>query len=162
MIRMLMLLILAVACTTLAFPLLALGQAEGAQRQKANAPSAAQKFRAFLDADWRRWMEEYPEHATDVGFPGQDDRWTDDSPVGIARRKKHLADGLATLKAFHRSDLPPNEQLNFDVYLDLLETASEGLQFGDDPFPLRNVVPRNLWTPITQMGGLQQEAASTA
>ena len=146
----------------LASPLILFGAAKNPQRPDANAQSAAaQKLRAFLEADWRRWMEEYPEHATDVGFPGQDDRWTDDSPAGISRRKKHLADSLATLKAMNRSDLPPSEQLNFDVYLDLLAAASEGLQFGDDPFPLRNVVPRNLWMPITQMGGLQQEAAST-
>ncbi len=150
MIRMLMLLTMTVACTTLAFPLLTFGQAKDSQ-----------KLRAFLDTDWRRWMEEYPEHATHVGFPGQDDRWTDDSPAGIDRRKKHLADSLATLKGIHRGDLPASEQLNFDLYLELLETASEGLQFGDDPFPFRNVVPRNLWMPINQMGGLQQEAADT-
>jgi len=127
----------------------------------ASQSAAAQKFRGFLDADWKRWMEEYPEHATDVGFPGQDDRWTDDSPAGIAQRKKHLAESLATLKSFSRGDLPASEQLNLDVYLDLLATASEGLQYGDDPFPLRNVVPRNLWMPITQMGGIQQYAPST-
>jgi uncharacterized protein (DUF885 family) len=106
-------------------------------------------------------MEEYPEHATDVGYPGQDDRWRDDSPAGIARRKKHLADSLATLKATPRGELPASEQINFEIYLDLLEGANEGLQYGDDPFPLRNVVPRNLCMPITQMGGIQQEAPST-
>ncbi len=177
MIRMLVMLTMTVACATLAFPQLALGRAEDSRQPRASAPSgaaqsgaaeadasqsaAAQKLRAFLEADWRRWMEEYPERATDVGYPGQDDRWTDDSPAGIAHRKKHLADSLATLKAIPRSDLPPSEQLNFDLYLELLETASEGLQFGDDPFPLRNVVPRNLWMPITQMGGIQQKAAGT-
>jgi len=150
MIRMLMLLTMTVACASLAFPPFTLGQAKDPQ-----------KLRAFLEADWRRWMEEYPEHATHVGYPGQDDRWTDDSPVGTGRRKKHLADSLATLKAIPRSDLPPSEQLNFDLYLELLETASEGLQYGDDPFPFRNVVPRNLWMPLNQMGGIQQDAADT-
>jgi uncharacterized protein (DUF885 family) len=163
MIRMLVTLAIASVGATLALPLMAFGAAKDSEQRPNSAvqSAAAQKFRAFLDADWRRWMEEYPEHATDVGYPGQDDRWTDDSPAGIASRKKHLADSLATLKAIPRSELPPSEQLNFDVYLDLLEAASEGLQFGDDPFPLRNVVPRNLWMPITQMGGIQQEAPST-
>jgi uncharacterized protein (DUF885 family) len=178
-----------VSSTLLVLPLLAFGQAKDSQQPGASAPSAtaaengrlkaaateatsashsgadqtvaAQKLRGFLDADWKRWMEEYPEQATDVGYPGQDDRWTDDSPAGIARRKKHLAESLATLKAIPRSDLPPSEQLNFDIYLDLLAGASEGLQFGNDPFPLRNVVPRSLWMPITQMGGIQQQAAET-
>jgi uncharacterized protein (DUF885 family) len=57
--------------------------------------------------------------------------------------------------------LPPSEQLNFNLYLELLETAAEGLQYGDDPFPFRNVVPRNLWMPLNQMGGLQQDAPDT-
>ena len=162
MLRILMMLTAAIAGATLAFPLLAFAQAKDPRQPDANARSgAAQKLRDFLDADWKRWMQEYPENATHVGYPGQNDRWTDDSPDGIARRKTHLADSLATLKTIPRTDLPTTEQLNFDLYLELLETASEGLQFGDDPFPFRNVVPRNLWMPLNQMGGVQQEAADT-
>jgi len=166
MIRSLIMLLTALGGAALVLPLLAFGRANDEPRPDADISSAAQseaaqKFRGFLDADWKRWMEEYPEHATDVGYPGQDDRWTDDSPAGIARRKQHLADSLATLKAIPRSDLPSNEQVNFDIYLDLLGGASEGLQYGDDPFPLRNVVPRNLWMPLTQMGGIQQQAPET-
>jgi uncharacterized protein (DUF885 family) len=160
--RVLIMLAMAFASATLAFPLLSFAQAKNPQKPQASTQSdAAQKLRVFLDADWRRWMEEYPEVATHVGYPGQNDRWTDDSPAGIERRKKHLAESLATLRAIDRSDLPVTEQLNFDLYLELLETASEGLPYGDDPFPFRNVVPRNLWTPLNQMGGLQQDAADT-
>ncbi len=146
----------------LASPLMLFGAAKNPQRPDANAQSAAaQRLRAFLEADWRRWMEEYPEAATWFGYPGQNDRWTDSSPAGIERRKKHLADSLASLKAIHRNDLPPSEQLNFDLYLELLETATEGLQYGDEPFPFRGVTPSNFWMPLTQMGGIQQAAAST-
>ena len=172
--RMLILLAEGVSSAMLVLPLLAFGQAKDSQQRGASGSSAAatspsdaphsaaaQKLRAFFDADWRRWMEEYPEIATHVGYPGQNDRWTDDSPAGIERRKKHLAGSLATLKTISRSDLPAGEQLNFDLYLELLETASESLQYGDDPLAFRNVVPRNLWMPLNQMGGLQQEAADT-
>src|SRR6266852_3401809 len=162
MIRMLMLLALAMGSATLAFPLLSFAQAKDWQQPNPNSQSdATQKFRGFLEADWRRWMQEYPEAATYFGYPGQNDRWTDDSPAGIAGRKKHLVDSLAALKAIHRADLPASEQLNFDLYLELLETANEGLQYGDDPFPFRSVVPRSLWMPLNQMGGLQQEAPET-
>jgi uncharacterized protein (DUF885 family) len=162
MIRLLMLLAITIAGAALAFPLFSFAQAKDPQQPNSSARSeAAQKLRSFLSADWQRWMTEYPEVATHVGFPGQDDRWTDDSPAGIARRKKHLADSLATLKSIQRADLPAGEQLNFDLYLELLETANEGLRYGDDPFPFRNVVPRNLWMPMTQMGGIQQEAPET-
>ena len=67
----------------------------------------ARKFRSYLDADWKRWMEEYPEVATGVGFPGQDARWTDDSASGIERREKHLAESIAqTERGFGAMRLP--------------------------------------------------------
>ena len=40
------------------------------------------KFRAFLDEDWKRAMVDQPEGATWLGFPGQNRRWTDNSPRG--------------------------------------------------------------------------------
>ncbi len=167
MIRSFTIVAAAISGATLVLPLLAFGQAKDSQQPNANASSAAvqseaaRQLRALLEADWRSWMTEYPEVATHVGFLGQDDRWTDDSSAGIARRKKHLVDSLATLKSIHRADLSAGGQLNFDLYLELLETANEGLQYGDDPFPFRNVVPRNLWMPLNQMGGIQQEAPET-
>jgi uncharacterized protein (DUF885 family) len=154
------LIILAIAASASSFfPLLVFGQA--AESHSGASAAATKKFRAFLEGDWQRWLREYPEVATAVGYLGQDDRWTDDSEQGIERRKKHLAESLTALKALQRTALPANEQLNFDLYLELLETAQQGLQYGDDPFPFRNVVPHNLWMPLSQMGGIQQEAAST-
>src|SRR3984893_15702183 len=181
MIRSLAVLVAAISGATLVLPLLAFGRAKDPQQPGANTPSgaspsdasqsaarsdashseAARQLRSFLEADWRRWMTEYPEHATHVGFPGLDDRWTDDSPAGIDRRKKHLAESLAALKAIHRADLPPSEQLNFDLYLELLETATEGLQYGDEPFPFRGVNPFKDGMPLGQMAATQQDAAST-
>ncbi len=119
------------------------------------------KFRAYLEADWKRWMEEYPEVATGVGYPGQDARWTDDSAAGIERKKKHLAESIAQLKQIRRDTLPDNEKLNFDLYSQLLDSSDEGLKYGDDPFPFRFVVPHSLWMPINQMEGIQQGAADT-
>jgi uncharacterized protein (DUF885 family) len=134
--------------------------------QKSDLPVAdemrgVRQFRAYLDEDWKRWMVEYPELATGVGYPGQNRSWSDDSPKGIAARQQHLRESLAKLKALARDTLPEREQLNYDLYLELLSTAEEGLQYGDDPLPFRNVVPQNLWMPMTQMGGVQQGAAET-
>jgi uncharacterized protein (DUF885 family) len=125
------------------------------------AAEATHKFRAYLDEDWKRWMLEYPETATAVGFPGQNRRWRDDSREGIEARTRHLHESLAKLKSISRETLPAEEQLNYDLYRDLLETAEEGLQYGDDPAPFRDVVPGNSWMPVTQMGGIQQGAAET-
>ncbi|PYU07971.1 MAG: DUF885 domain-containing protein [Acidobacteria bacterium] len=147
------------AAVWLMYPAIVLAQAAGTT---GGAPAeAARKFRTYLEEDWKRWIAEYPETATAVGYPGQNRRWTDDSAQGIEKRKQHLHESHARLKTFSHDALPANEQLNYDLYRELLETAEEGLKYGDEPNPLRNVVPRNLWMPVLQIGGIQQEAAST-
>src|SRR5262252_3729383 len=127
----------------------------------ASQAEVKKNFRAYLEADWKRWMEEYPELATGVGYPGQNRKWTDDSPEGIAARQSHLRESVATLKKFDRSALPQSEQLNYDLYLDLLQASEEGLQYGDDPMPFRNVIAANKWLRINQREGIQQGAPET-
>ncbi len=139
-------------------PMLALAQS--AHESGGAQAETSRKFRAYLEDDWKRWMGDFPELATAYGFPGQNRRWTDDAPAGIARRTRHLHDSLAKLKAFNRAALPAAERLNYDIYREMLETTEEGLQYGDDPMPFRDVVPHNLWMPINQMEGIQQGAPS--
>jgi uncharacterized protein (DUF885 family) len=162
MMRMFAMAAMTLGSALLVLPMLVLGHGD-AEAGNAQTPQAqteeARKFRAYLDADWKRWMEEYPDIATQVGYPGQNNRWTDDSPAGIERRKKHVAESISELKTIHRDALPESERLNFDLYSQLLETSEEGLQYGDDPMPFRFVVPRNLWMPVNQMEGIQQSAA---
>src|SRR5271163_4757873 len=134
--------------------------AQNSPGRAADESPAARHFRAYLEDDWKRWMVEYPQMATVVGFPGQNRRWSDDSPQGIEERKQHLHESLTKLKSFSRDTLPLAEQLDYDLYLELLSTSEEGLQYGDDPLPFRNVVPGNIWMPMTQMGGVQQYAAA--
>jgi uncharacterized protein (DUF885 family) len=122
--------------------------------------AATRTFRSYLEQDWKRWMNDYPVMATFIGYPGQNRRWSDDSPEGIEARIKHLHESLATLKTISRDALPVSEQLNYDLYRGLLETAEEGLKFGNDPSPFASVVPGNLWMAMDQMGGIQQGAAS--
>jgi uncharacterized protein (DUF885 family) len=165
MIRMLTMLVLSLGGGLLTMPVILLAQGaatnekNGAETRSDNA--ATRKFRSYLEEDWKRWMVEYPELATAAGFPGQNRRWSDDSLAGLEARKKHLHESVAALKIFSRDSLPPTEQLNYDLYSDLLSTAEEGLQYGDDPLPFRNVVPQNNWMPINQMSGVQQGAAET-
>ncbi len=133
-----------------------------AQSNPSNAQADAKKnFRAYLDGDWKRWLSEYPELATGVGERAYNRFWPDDSPEGIEARRKHLHESLAALKKIDRATLPASEQLNYDLYLELLQTAEEGLQYGDDPMPFRNVVPQSIWMPLSQMGGIPQGAAET-
>jgi uncharacterized protein (DUF885 family) len=128
-----------------------------------NLPSgtvpAATPFRTYLDEDWTEWLGEYPELGTVFGFPGYNARWTDDSTEGIAQRGRHLERSLARLRGFRRDDLSPGDRVDFDLYRDLLETATEGLQFGEEPNPFHFGMPHNLWMPLNQMEGIHLAAA---
>jgi len=159
MMRLLAMLWMGALTGWLVMPMLA--QAQASADQAGSQAEATRKFRAYLDEDWKRWMQQYPGTATAVGYPGQNRRWDDDSAEGLEARKKHLHESLAALKNISRDALPAQERLNYDLYRELLETAEEGLQYGDDPLPLREVVPFNLWMPMNQMGGIQQNAAVT-
>ncbi len=127
----------------------------------ANSTNAARKLRDFLAADWKYWMIAEPENATTFGYPGQNSRWTDFSPVGNERRRQHLQDSLKEFRAIPRDQLPAGEQLNYDLYLELLERAEEGLRFHNDSLPMAQVVPENLYMPVNQMQGLLQDIPET-
>lgn len=113
----------------------------------------------FLADDWARWMTEAPEVATVAGYPGVNDRWSDDSPAGIARRAAHLDASLRALTALPRSGLSPRERLNYRLYDGLLRTALAGRKFGDDALPFHFGFPRNLWMPLNQMDGIHISSA---
>ena len=156
MLRKFALAILAIGTMAVTVPSVTLAQVGRSNETMQN--EASKKFRAFLAQDWKRWMEDYPEMATGVGYPGQNRRWTDDSPSGVAARETHLRESLDSLKKIDRASLSPSEQLNYDLYDELLETTTEGLKYGDDPMPFRGVIPGNRWMPINQMGGVQDAA----
>ena len=119
----------------------------------------ASSFRAYLDEDWAAWVAQYPEVGTVYGYPGHNDRWTNDSPAGIAARRRHLTDSLARLQTFDRDALAHRERTDYDLYRSLLEEAVEGERFGEDPFPFHFGMPHNLWMPISQMEGIHLAAA---
>src|SRR5688572_31330201 len=101
-------------------------------------------LRTQLDEDWKYWMTEYPEIATSFGYPGQNARWTNYSRSAIDARAKYLKDSASRLMAIDRSSLDANDQLNYDLYRDVLDTAVAGLEFHNDAMPIRGVIPHNL------------------
>src|SRR5215475_288571 len=140
-----------VSCAAaLLLPLLGLAQTRGTQSDE------AKKFRAYLDEDWKKWMAQLPEMASSIGYPGHNREWTDDSPAGIETRQRHLHESRAALKTISRDALLASEQLNYDLYRQMLEMAEEGIQYGIDAVPFPGVVPRDLWMPMNQMDGVQQ------
>ena len=137
--------------------LLVAGAALTSVASRAQAPSAADRFRTLLEEDWQYWMGQYPETATSLGYPGHDDRWTDYSPQAMAARASYLKGTVARLDAVDRALLPESDQLDYDLYRDMIATAIDGLAFGNEPMPLRGVVVRNLHMPLNQMEGAQQD-----
>ena len=127
----------------------------------AGTGQAVRRLRDFLTDDWKYWMHEYPEAATVFGYPGENDRWTDLSSTSIERRNRHLEESLGVLRAIPRNELPRGEQLNYDLYQELIRKAIAGLGFHDDAFPLASVVPTNVYIPINQIQGLLQYIPET-
>jgi uncharacterized protein (DUF885 family) len=118
-------------------------------------------LRAQLDEDWKYWMTQYPETATSIGYPGQNARWTDYSSSAIDARAAYLKKSVDRLAAVDRAQLAVGDQLNYDLYRDLLQTAVQGLDFQNDAMPIRGVIPHNLLMPINQLEGVPQDVPRT-
>jgi uncharacterized protein (DUF885 family) len=114
-------------------------------------------MRAQFNDDWKYWMEQYPESATLLGYPGQNARWTDYSQPAIDARNDYLKKSLERFSAIDRTALAPEDHVNYDLYRELLDTAVKGLDFHNDAAPIRGVVPRNLMMPVNQIEGVQQD-----
>ncbi len=128
--------------------LLFLGSVSFAMKESKKTAEDA-RLRKFLQKEWVWAMKEYPEYATSVGFPGQDDRWTDMSRASIDKRKKHTQEALKGLRAIKKSGLSKTERLNFDLYEAELILDTEGAQFPSE------------YLAVSPMGGIQSQVAET-
>ena len=78
-------------------------------------------------------------------------------PRAIEARNDYLRRTMPRLDGIERGRLDAGDQLNYDLYRDMIATAVEGLEFANDAMPLRGVIPHNLRMPINQMEGIQQD-----
>jgi hypothetical protein len=119
----------------------------------AQAPSnSGDGFRTVLAQDWKYWMEQYPEAATQFGYAGQNARWTDYSDQAMVPRD-YLRSTIPRLDAIDRARLPVSDQLNYDLYRDAVAAAVEGLH-EHDAMPIRTVIPHDLRMPMNQLEGV--------
>jgi len=109
--------------------------------------SDSARLHELFRVNWEYRMREFPEFATYVGYPGQNDRWTDNSLAAIERRKRELDEPLAVVKAIRRERLSAPDRLNYDLFRRRLEREIEGNRFRDEDFA------------ITQRDGVQQDVA---
>src|SRR6476620_8962825 len=134
-----------VAVTLLGLSLL-LGAVNGTVRAQSEAPrpdfharfvelearratSDSARLHALFALDWEYTNVDAPEIATVVGYPGQDDRWTDYSLAAISRRREELADRLLVLRTIDRARLGDADQLSFDVFARNARENVEGTRF---------------------------------
>lgn len=107
--------------------------------------SESARFQSFLERAWRHKMVDNPEWATEIGYPGYDDRWTDLSAAAIERRKLEPEFQLKVLTSINRSGLNEVDRLSYDLMVRSLWEEQE-----------QNQYPNEL-LPINQMGGIQQD-----
>ncbi len=107
----------------------------------------AERLQQLFKLHWDYSMRESPESATEVGYPGLNDRWSDNSLDAIERRKRELHAPLKVLQSINRRKLGAADQLNYDLFKRNFEQAIEGTRFPSEHFQL------------TQLNGVQQDAA---
>ena len=115
---------------------------------RGTAPEVERLHRLF-DLQWQYTMEEYPEFATYVGWPGQNHRWTDVSLEAIERRNREMEVPARVLATIDRGALGDADQLHYDLFRRGVEESLEGRRFKGE------------YMPVNQMQGVQQNVAQT-
>ncbi|WP_444907238.1 DUF885 domain-containing protein [Microbulbifer sp. SSSA008] len=106
--------------------------------------SASERLIALQDLRYRWIMESYPSQATYEGYPGQNHRWVDNSLKSVELRQKQTRILLGAARNIDQSDLPAEQQLDYQLlYQDLLGEV-KGFQFPDH------------LQPLTHMSGIQR------
>jgi uncharacterized protein (DUF885 family) len=118
-------------------------------RLAASPDPDAVRLTALFKLDWEHSMQDNPEFATEVGYPGCNDRWTDNSLAAIERRKRELQAPLKVIQSLQRARLNAADQLNYDLFRRNLESAIEGTRFKGE------------FMPLHQLSGVQLGAAET-
>ncbi|HVF73138.1 MAG TPA: DUF885 domain-containing protein [Chthoniobacterales bacterium] len=131
-------------CATPSEEFIAQGKEFLAKRDSGSDPERLHRLFQF---SWEYTMKENPEFATNVGYPGQNHRWSDLSLDAIARRKETARLDLELIKSIDRAKLTGNDVISYDLYRRDAELSVEGQQF---PFE---------FLQINQMGGVQQNVA---
>jgi uncharacterized protein (DUF885 family) len=98
----------------------------------ATALSDSAKLHRLFDLDWEYNNVVYPEVATYVGYPGQNDRWTDLSVAAINRRRADVNSELKVVGAVNRARLNAPDQLSYDIFKRGIEESIEGTRFPGD------------------------------
>lgn len=114
-----------------------------AGKKEAGVNGAADVLHRLFETEWDYTMEHSPTWASSLGDRRWNDRWDDVSLTSIAGQHQHDLDVLGRLKAIDRNQLPPAEQLNYDLFERQYLESVEGYPYH--------------WylVPLNQRGGIQ-------
>ena len=103
-------------------------------------------FYEILDERWQELMTEYPEWATDLGYPGKNDKWMDMSFEAYDRRVVETKEFIKLLHFGNRKEyLDEQGKFDFDVVMHSASDDIESYQFYEE------------YLPISQLSGIQQD-----
>ena len=115
-----------------------------AAHAQTGAPEAAvAALHELFDTEWQRSLRESPEAATYLGDKRYNDRWDTLTLEAIAASHAGDRAALIQLQEIARDQLPPPEQLNYDLFRYQLEDRIEGYGY------------RRFLIPMNQRGGVQ-------
>jgi uncharacterized protein (DUF885 family) len=90
---------------------------------------ATAELHALFDREWERDLSDNPLSATYIGDTRYNDRWPDISPAAQAARDAADAKVLDDLARIPREQLPPAEQLSYDLFRHDYETRKAAAPF---------------------------------
>ncbi|MCS0661105.1 DUF885 domain-containing protein [Massilia terrae] len=116
----------------------------GAAEKQAPAPTPAELAQALFEKDWQWRLRHQPELATTVGDHRFDDSLSDTSLAAARQATEHEKAMLDAIKAIDRNQLPVQDQISYDLFVDDKERKLATAAF----FPIAPY-------PLTAQNGLQ-------
>ncbi len=113
------------------------------QAGRAESNSSVEALHRLFESAWERQLQENPSFASRLGDRRYNDRWEDRSLEAIQKSHDLDRETLARLRALSRDDLPPAEQLNYDLFERFYEDRVQSYGF------------REFVVPLNQRGGVQ-------
>jgi uncharacterized protein (DUF885 family) len=104
---------------------------DGIVASKGQAPEH-QRLHALFDVVWRHAMEERPDAATFLGWPGLDDRLPDLSIDAVERRRAEAGAPLTVLATIDVDGLDDGDRLSHDVFAWQQRSQADAARFPGD------------------------------
>jgi len=98
---------------------------------------------SLMESQWKSYLYNHPEESTLLGFPGQNDRWSDLTIRGIGLRKQISQNFYDKLTNIDRDSLSDDYKMDYDLLKIHLENAIQFFEY------------KTYLMPIDQLQGIQ-------